>query len=397
MTVSSEMLALGTKRSVIREIFEFGKKRKAEVGAENVFDFSLGNPSVEAPAVVNETIADLIKNTDSVLLHGYTSAQGDLSVRKAIAAYIKSTHGFDMNADKLYMTVGAAASLCITLRALNSGNDEFVAFAPFFPEYKVFAEAAGGKFSVVSPDYNAFQINFDELSRIINPNVKAVIVNSPNNPSGAVYSEATLRKLAVFLTEKAEEYRHPIYIICDEPYRELVYDGIEVPYVPNIYKNTIVCYSYSKSLSLPGERIGYIAVSPDMDGADDIYFSVCGAGRALGYVCASSMYQLVAARCVGKTADISIYNRNRELLYNSLTEYGYDCVHPDGAFYLFIKALEDDAVAFCERAKKYDLLLVPGDDFGCKGYVRIAYCVQTEQVERSLPAFSKLAKEYAKK
>lgn len=392
--LSKEMAGLGKKRSVIREIFEYGKKRAAEIGAENIFDFSLGNPSVQAPACVKEVLDDLINNYDSVKLHGYTSAQGDLGVRKTIADYLNKTHGAAMSADYIYMTTGAAAALCICFKAMSLPGDEFIAFAPYFTEYKVFVEASGGKLVVVSPDEKDFQIDIEKFEGAVTPKTKAVIVNSPNNPSGVVYNEKTVKALCSVLEKKSEEYAHPIYLIADEPYRELVYDGIKVPYLPNYYKNTIVCYSYSKSLSLPGERIGYAAVNGLMEDKDEMYAAICGAGRALGYVCASSMYQLVAAKCCGKTADISIYKENRDLLYSSLTEYGFKCVRPDGAFYLFVKSPVDNAAEFCEAAKKYELLLVPGDDFGCPGYVRIAYCVNTKLIKDALPSFRKLAKDY---
>lgn len=392
--ISEEMMMLGKKRSVIRELFEYGKMRKQEIGEENVFDFSLGNPSVPAPKCVNEALKDLIETMDSVLLHGYTSAQGDLGVRKTIAASINQKFGTAICADNIYMTVGAAASLTISLKALAVPGDEFITFTPFFPEYRVFVNAAGGKLVSVSSNEETFQIDFDRFLKALTPKTKAVIVNSPNNPSGVVFSKETINELCKILKEKSQEYDHPIYLISDEPYRELVYDNIEVPYLINHYDNTIVCYSYSKSLSLPGERIGYIVVSNKMKDSIDVYAAVCGAGRALGYVCAPSLFQQVIARCVNQTSDISVYKKNRDLLYEALTKFGFHCVRPDGAFYLFVQAMERDANAFCEKAKKHELLLVAGDDFGCPGYVRIAYCVTTEQIIKSLPAFEKLAKEY---
>ena len=395
--LSEKMLGLGNKRSEIREIFEYGKKRAQEIGAENIFDFSIGNPNVPAPGCVKEALISLLDNENPVLLHGYTSAQGSADVRETIAKYIRDTFGAKISAENIYMTYGAAAALTIAAKALteDGGNDEFITFAPYFPEYKVFVEAAGAKLTVLPPDTEHFQIDIDLLGKALNPSVKAVIINSPNNPSGAVYSVSTIVSLCSLLDAKSAEYGHPIYLISDEPYRELVYDkNTVVPYLMNYYKNTLVCYSYSKSLSLPGERVGYLAVSPEMDECKDVYAAVCGAGRALNYVCAPSIFQLVAAKCVGKTTDISIYKKNRDILYEALTEYGYKCVKPDGAFYLFVKALEPNASAFCERAKKYELLLVPGDGFGCPGYVRISYCVRTDQIENSLPAFKKLADEY---
>ncbi|MBP5159608.1 MAG: pyridoxal phosphate-dependent aminotransferase, partial [Lachnospiraceae bacterium] len=342
-------------------------------------------------------IKKLVDESDSVMLHGYTSAQGDPKVRKAVSDYINTTFGTNISPDCIYMTVGAAASLAISIRALACDGDEFIAFAPFFPEYRVFVEAAGCKLVAVKPEDVTFQIDFDCFEKSITERTKGVIVNSPNNPSGVVLSKATIEKLCGILKEREARYGHPIYLIADEPYRELVYDDIEVPYLMNYYDNTIVGYSFSKSLSLPGERIGYIAVSNRMKDMEDVYAAICGAGRALGYVCAPSLFQRVAAACLGKTADISAYRENRDLLYDGLESFGFDCVHPDGAFYLFVKSPIDDAGEFCERAKKYELLLVPGDSFGCPGYVRIAYCVTKKMIEDSLPAFGKLAEEFGLK
>ncbi|HIZ76269.1 MAG TPA: pyridoxal phosphate-dependent aminotransferase [Firmicutes bacterium] len=393
--ISQTMVGLGKKRSVIREIFEYSKVRAAEIGAENIFDFSIGNPSVPPPQIISDTLKELLDQEDSVSLHGYTSAQGDPATRKAIADDLNRRYGTDFTANNFYMTVGAAASLSICFKALALPEDEFIVFAPYFTEYRVFVEAAGGTLVEVPPREPDFQIDFDAFSAAVSEHTKAVIVNSPNNPSGVVYSESTVKELCRVLEEKSAQYGHTIYLISDEPYRELVYDdNIVVPFLTKYYKNTLVCYSYSKSLSLPGERIGYVLVPSEIDDFEDMYAAVCGAGRALGYVCAPSLFQKLIARCVGQVSDISVYRKNRDLLYNGLTERGYQCVRPDGAFYLFVKALEEDTNAFCERAKKYELLLVPGDDFGCPGYVRIAYCVTTEQIERSMPAFEALAKEY---
>ena len=395
--VSEKMYALGSKRSEIRELFEYGKKRIAEVGAENVYDFSLGNPSVPAPECVKNALAKLVSETDPVALHGYTSAQGDAGVRKACADYVKNTHGCDCSADDFYMTCGAAASLTITLNALAQEGDEVIALAPFFPEYTVFITQAGMKCVQVKCSEEDFQIDFAALEAAVNEHTKAIIINSPNNPSGAVFSEDTIKKLAEMLDNAQKKYNRSIFIIADEPYRELVYDAdIKVPFIPNYYRNTVVCYSFSKSLSLPGERIGYICVSKRCVDWRELFFAVCGAGRALGFVCAPSLMQKVVPACLGKTADTSIYDTNRKLLYNELTRYGYECVYPDGAFYMFVKAFEDDAVAFCEKAKEHELLLVPSDSFGVAGYVRISYCVKTEQIERALPAFCALAKDYGK-
>ena len=393
--MNQRMYALGSRRSVIREIFEFGKQRAQEVGKENVFDFSLGNPSVNPPRIVADTLAELVREEDQTALRGYTSAQGDLSVRRAIADYIRTAHGAEADPDFIYMTCGAAASLTITLSALCNEGDEVITFAPYFTEYKVFTETAGASLVALDSDPDTFQVDFDLLDKAVCEKTAAVLVNSPNNPSGVVYGEETVKRLAKLLEEKSAQFGRTIYLITDEPYRELVYGGVKVPYLTNYYPHTIVCYSYSKSLSLPGERIGYIFVNPAAKDAKALYLAVCGAGRALGYVCAPSLFQKLIARCQGVTSDVSVYERNRDTLAGALRSYGFRCVQPDGAFYLFVKSPEPDAYAFCERAKKYNLLLVPGDDFGCKGYVRIAYCVSHEMIERSLPAFEKLAKEYS--
>lgn len=391
--INEKMAALGKKRSVIREIFEYAKVRKAQIGAENVFDFSIGNPSVPTPNKVTETMERLIREKDPVALHGYTSAQGDFSVRQAIAEHIEGSFGFKADPDLIYMTCGAAASLTISLNAIVNAGDEVIVLAPFFPEYRVFAEKAGAALKEVLCRESDFQIDFAALERAVTDKTKAVIVNSPNNPTGAVFSEETIVKLASLLNKKQAEYGREIYIISDEPYRELVYD-VTVPYIPKYYNNTLVCYSYSKSLSLPGERIGYIFVSPEVKNSGEAYAAVCGAGRALGFVCAPSLLQYTVGECVEVLPDLTVYRKNRDLLSHALTDYGYTVVPPDGAFYLFVKAPEEDANAFCERAKKYELLLVPSDDFGCKGYVRICYCVETKQIERALPKFKALIEEY---
>ena len=395
--VNQKAYGLGSKRSAIRELFEYAKKRGAEIGAENVYDFSIGNPSVPAPKQVNDEICRLTAEMPSVELHGYTSAQGDKGVRETIANNMKTRFGFAMDADLLYMTCGAAASLTVTLNALTvEQGDEFLVFAPFFPEYKVFAEGAGAKLIVLPAD-EKLQPDLDALKKALNPRVRGVLINSPNNPSGVVYTAEVLKKMAEILRVYSKE-NDIVYLISDEPYRELVYDKDTVVTFPmNVYENTIVCYSYSKALSLPGERIGYIAVSPKCDEAQNVYAAVCGAGRMLGFVCAPALFQRVVAACDGLTGDLSVYQKNRDLLYGGLTKFGFDCIYPDGAFYLFMKTPEADANAFCERAKKYELLLVPGDSFGAKGYVRIAYCVSTERIENALPAFEKLAEEYGLK
>ena len=398
MNYNEKMFGLGSKRSIIREIFEYSKMRAQEIGKENVFDFSLGNPSVPAPAEVNESIKKLLETENSVLLHGYTSAQGDLGVRTSISDNINARFGVGMNPNLIYMTCGAAASLSISLKAVfdEKGGEECIVFAPFFTEYRVFIENAGGKIVVSQPLEKTFQVDIDDFESKINEKTRAVIVNSPNNPSGVVYTEETVKAICEVLKRKSAEYGKVIYLIADEPYRELVYSGVDVPYLMNYYDNTLVCYSYSKSLSLPGERIGYIAVSPKMQDAVNIYLCICGAGRSLGYVCAPSLFQQVIKNCLNAKVNIEAYRENRDLLYDNLTEYGYECVKPDGAFYLFVKALEDDAYKFYEAAKKHEILVVPCDDFGVFGYVRIAYCTSKETVLGALPAFKALAEEYNK-
>lgn len=395
MIYSEKMYELGSKRSAIRELFEYGKKQAAIIGAENVFDFSLGNPTVPSPDIVNETLKEIMDNNDSIAVHGYTSAQGDYETRDAIAKYLNNTYDTSFNADNFYMTMGAAASLSLCFKALTtSGDDEFITIAPFFPEYNVFVQSAGAKLTVVSPDTDDFQINFKELEEKINKHTKGVIINSPNNPSGAVYSKDTIIKLADLLKKKSEEYNTNIFIISDEPYREIVYDGIEVPYVTKYYNNTLVCYSYSKSLSLPGERIGFVIVPDEAYENKQLYAAICGAGRALGYVCAPSIFQKMLVKCVGQTGNINIYKKNRDILYDGLTKLGYECYRPDGAFYMFVKALEDDADAFCEKAKQENILIVSANGFGCPGYVRIAYCVDEDMIKRSFKAFERLKARY---
>lgn len=390
--ISEKMTALGKKSSVIREIFEYAKKRRKEIGDDKVFDFSIGNPSIPAPASVSEAIKRLAES-DPVELHGYTSAPGEIKTREAIAEHIRNCFGFEANASNIYMTCGAAASLTISLHAIINPGDEVIVLAPFFPEYRVFIEKAGGTIRAVKCRPDDFQIDFEALSAAINRNTKAIIVNSPNNPSGAVLSRKTIERLAEILNSAQKSFNNDIYLIADEPYRELAYD-VEVPYLPKFYNNTLVCYSYSKSLSLPGERIGYIFVSPKMNNSDEVWAAVCGAGRALGFVCAPSLMQYVIRECVNDTANISVYRSNRDLFYSALTDMGYSVVKPDGAFYLFMKALEPDAAAFAERAKKYELLLVPSDSFGYEGYVRIAYCLDENTIRRALPAFKSLIEEY---
>lgn len=390
--LNQTMQKLGEERSAIREIFEYGNARARQIGRENVFDFSLGNPSVPAPDCVGEEIARLIAETPAEVLHGYTSAAGAPEVREAVAESIRSRFGVPMTAGFVYMTCGAAASLTITLNALCEAGDEFIVLTPCFPEYVVFIERAGGKVVKVRTDEN-FHLDLSALEGAIGARTKGVIVNSPNNPTGAVYGKEEIEALAALLKRKSEEKGSPVFLIADEPYRELTY-GAVVPYLPGYYPDTVVCYSFSKSLSLAGERIGYIAVSPDCFGAEALFAAVCGAGRSLGYVCAPALFQRVCAKCLGKSSDVAEYDKNRTLLYGALSDMGYSCVLPEGAFYLFVRSPEPDAKAFCERAKKYELLLVPSDSFGVEGYVRISYCVARGTIERALPAFEKLIKEY---
>ena len=395
MIVNEKMYQLGSVRSVIRELFEYGKKRAELVGKENVYDFSLGNPSIPAPECVNETIRNLTLNLDSLSLHGYTSAQGDVETRDAVAQYLNKTHGTNFNADNFYMTMGAAASLSICFKSLTtSSDDEFIVIAPFFPEYTVFINSAGAKCLVVPADTENFQIDFAALEEKISRNTKGIVINSPNNPSGAVYSAATIEKLAALLEKKQNEFGTQIFLIADEPYREIVYDGVEVPFVTKYYKNTLVCYSYSKSLSLPGERIGWVLVPEEAYESKTLYAAVAGAGRALGYVCASSMFQKVLVKCIGQTGDVDAYKANRDLLYDGLTKIGYKCFKPQGAFYMFVKALEDSAENFCEKAKEEDVLIVPATGFGCPGWVRISYCVDSDMIKRSMPAFERIYNKY---
>ena len=354
-------------------------------------DFSIGNPSVPAPTCVQEEIERLLQETPPEVLHGYTSAPGLPEVRKAVSNYIKTAFGAPMHENLVYMTCGAAASLCITFNALYEKGDEFVVVAPFFPEYRVFIESAGGKVVTAMSDKD-FHLDLNALDKVIGKHTKAVVINSPCNPTGVVYGERELAALGALLKKKSEEKGEPIFLIADEPYRELTY-GAVVPYVPKYYDNTIVCYSFSKSVSLAGERIGYIAISPLCADPEGMFAAVSGAGRSLGYVCAPALFQRVCAVCLGQTSDIAVYNENRELLYNALTEYGYECIKPEGAFYLFVKTPQPDAAEFCARAKKYDVLLVPSDSFGVKGYVRISYCVGKQTILRALPVFKKLIQE----
>lgn len=390
--VNQEYYTLGTAPSVIRQLFAYGLEQAKVVGPENVYDYSLGNPSIPAPKKVNESIKKIVDETDSIKLHGYSMAPGFEEARAAVAKDLAARFGLDVKASELFFTCGAAPALISIIKALIVDADtEIMAIAPFFPEYRPFVNANGGKLVVVPADTKAFQIHLDEVEKRITKHTQAIIVNSPNNPSGVVYTEETLKGLAALLERKSAEYGHPIYIIADEPYRELVYGGVKVPFIPCLYKNTIVCYSYSKSLSLPGERIGYVYVPGFADDSHDVYAAISGAARIMGHVCPPTLMQKVIECCAEERPDLVAYDENRNLLYNSLTEMGYECAKPDGAFYLFVKAPNGDANAFSEKAKLgHNLLVVPADGFGCPGFFRLSYCVSNDMIRRSLPAFRAL-------
>ena len=381
--------SLGANRSCIRDLFEYGRARAAVVGDENVFDYSLGNPSIPSPAAVDEAVRQILLDTPTLQIHGYTSAVGDAATRQAIADDLNRRYDAGCRGENFFLGCGAAPELVAVFTALAVPEGELLAIAPYFPEYKPFAQAAGLNFRVVPPDVPEFQIKLDAVEAMLTPHTQAVLINTPNNPSGVVYTQKTLEALGALLTQKSREYGHPIYLISDEPYRELAY-GVEVPFVPLIYPNTVVCYSYSKSLSLPGERIGYIYVPDSAADSRALYAAVAGAARSAGHVCAPSLWQKVIARCAGLRPDLQAYDRNRKALYEGLTAMGYEMAKPDGAFYLFIKAPGGDANAFSEKAKERDLLLVPGDGFGCPGYFRICYCVSYDMIQRSLPVFRAL-------
>ncbi len=391
--VNQKMYDLGASPSKIRELFEYSNARKALIGSDKVFDFSLGNPSIPSPSIVNDTLVDLIQNVKPEKLHAYTSSAGDLNVRRMVAESLKKTYQATVSGEYIYMTVGAAASLTISLKAVLNKDDEVIVFSPYFPEYQVFIENALGKMVTVPCTKDTFEPDLVLLEQAINQKTKAVLINYPNNPTGVVLQEETVLKLANLLKNKERDFKQTIYLISDEPYRELVFDG-KMPFISNYYNNTIICYSFSKSLSLPGERIGYIALNDNCDNRKELFLSICGAGRSLGFVCAPSLFQYMVPSCLDIEYDFGVYKRNRDMLYEALSSYGYEVVKPRGAFYLFVKALEEDANKFVERAKKYELILVPSDSFGIKGYVRIAYCVSEEQVRASLPAFKKLSEEY---
>lgn len=387
---NSKAYALGANRSCIRELFEYGRSRAAVVGEENVLDFSLGNPSIPAPQAVEEAIREILRQTPSVEVHGYTPAGGDMAARDAIARELNRRYDWDVTPQELFLGCGAAPELIAVFRALAVPGGKILAIAPYFPEYAPFVEESGLEFGVVPAQEPDFQIDMEALEALVTKNTQAVIVNSPNNPSGVVYSRETLQKLGALLEKKSREYGHPIYIVSDEPYRELVYDGTEVPFVPAIYRDTIICYSYSKSLSLPGERIGYIYVPRKATDGAALYAAVAGAARSIGHVCAPSLFQKVIARCTQIPPDLNSYDKNRRTLYEALVAAGYQVAKPQGAFYLFVKAPEGDGEAFSQRAKEKDLLIVPGKDFGCPGYCRLCYCVPYEKIQKSIPIFREL-------
>lgn len=391
--INERMFGLGNEPSAIRELFAYGMGRKAEIGGDKVFDFSIGNPSVPAPDAIKQAVLDLMEEPATVL-HGYTPAAGAPDVRATIADSIHRRFGIEATADRVYMTVGAAASLAISISAISDPGDEVIVISPFFPEYKVWIETAGCTCVEVPAHVPDFQLDLEALAAAIGSKTSAIIINSPNNPVGAVYSEQNLCGLADLLRAKEAELDRKLYLISDEPYREIVYDGIEVPYVPNLYARTLVCYSYSKSFSLPGERIGYIYVSNLMDDAADVYAAVNGAGRALGYICAPVLFQRAIARCIDVPSDVATYAANRALLTEGLSALGYEFVEPQGAFYLWVRSLEEDAQAFSNRAKAHELLLVPSDSFGVSGWVRVSYCVSAAVIEGSMPAFKALTEEY---
>lgn len=391
--INPNAYALGANRSCIRDLFEYGRQRAAIVGEEHVYDFSLGNPSIPSPMEVDEAIRAVLSDTDSLKIHGYTTAVGDYETRKAISDDLNSRYGVATRPEEFFLGCGAAPELVAVFRALAVPGGEVLTIAPYFPEYKPFAEEAGLTFRVVPPDVPDFQIRLTSVERELNPHTQAVLINSPNNPSGVVYTRETLMGLSRILEERSREFGHPIYLISDEPYRELSY-GVEVPFVPSLYANTVICYSYSKSLSLPGERIGYIYVSGDAEDKEQLYAAIAGAARACGHVCAPSLWQKVIARSTHLRPDLKSYDRNRKALYEGLRKMGYEMAKPDGAFYLFIKAPGGDANAFSQRAKERDLLVVPGDGFGCPGYFRICYCVSYQTIVGSLPVFEELIREY---
>lgn len=380
-------------KSVIRQLSEFATARGKEIGYENVFDYSLGNPSVPVPQEFTDTMIKMLQEKDSMELHGYSQSLGIPSVREKVAASLNKRFGMNYTGNHIFMTTGAAGAIAHALRCVSEPGDEILTFAPFFPEYMPYVNLTGAKLKVVPADTKSFQINFEAFDEMLTDQVAAVLINTPNNPSGMVYSVETIQKLAAILEEKQKKYGHDIFLISDEPYREIVFDGVEAPYPSAFYDNSLSCYSFSKSLSLPGERIGYVAVNPKCTDADIISVMCSQISRGTGHNCPPSIIQLAVAEVLDLTADLSVYETNMNILYKELVNLGFECVRPGGTFYIFPKAPEADAMAFSEKAKKYDLVVVPSDTFGVKGYVRLAYCIDTEKVERSLDAFRRLMKE----
>lgn len=395
--LSKQYTDMLSEKDVIFEIAGYGRQRAQEIGAENVFDFSLGNPSVDAPPCVNRTISDILTCRPALEVHGYGPGMGIPAVRQAVAQSLNRRFAMSYGPEHIFMTAGAAGALSHALRAVTQPGDEIVLFAPFFSEYRPYTAGAGLTPRIVPPDTAAFQIDFQALQALLSPKVTAVLVNSPNNPSGAVLSTPTLKRLAALLEERQREYGHPIYLISDEPYREIVFPGTDCPYTASLYNNTITCYSFSKSLSLPGERIGYLAVNPAAEEAKRIVELCPQISRTTGHNGAATLMQLTIGACIDETSDLEVYRRNKDRLYRALLEYGYSCVEPGGTFYLFPRSLEPDAYAFCKRAQELDLLFVPGDVFGCPGHFRIAYCVPEEKVIRALPRLKQLAELYQKR
>ena len=390
--VHEQSRRFGENRNYIRELSAFGNARAAVIGKENVLDFSIGNPSVPAPPQIEAAIRQILSDTDSLAIHSYTSATGDPETKAAIARNLSRRFGLTVTPEELFIGCGSASELTAVFRALAFDGAQILAIAPYFPEYMPFVSQSGATFRVVPPDIPDFQIRFDALEDMLCAETCAVILNCPNNPAGTVYTAQTLRRLSDLLTRKAEQYGHPIYLVSDEPYRELTYDGVTAPFIPLYYRDTIVCYSYSKSFSLPGERIGYIYVPKTLTDFTDVFHAIRGAARAMGHICAPTLWQKVIARCADVTPDFTVYEENRKLLYEGLQSAGYTVAKPEGAFYLFVQSPDGDGRAFAERAKQRDLLIVPGDDFGCPSYVRICYCVPREKIEKSLPVFRDLIK-----
>ena len=379
-------------KSVIRQLSEFATERGKEIGYENVFDYSLGNPSVPAPKEFTESLIRLLQNENPMVLHGYSQSLGIPAVREAVAQSLNKRFGMNYKKEHIFMTSAAAGAIAHAIRCVTVPGDEILTFAPYFPEYNPYINLSGAKLKIVPANTEDFQINFEAFESMLTEKVMAVLINTPNNPSGVVYSAKTMEKLAEILKQKSEEYGHDIYLISDEPYREIVFEGVDAPFVSKFYDNTIMCYSFSKSLSLPGERIGYMAVNPACKDAE-LMVNMCGQiSRGIGHNCPPSLIQLGVMEVLDKTSDISVYETNMNILYNELINLGFTCVKPGGTFYIFPKALEEDSIAFCEKAKKYDLILVPADSFGCPGYFRMAYCIDTEKVERSIEALRKFVK-----